>query len=154
VFSGVPVAADDSFVRPAAGGGGLGDPLERDLGRVLDDVIDGYVSAERAARDYGVVIEPVDREIDEWRIDEPATTALRADIRSKRNGWLSEDPEHVAARLRAGALRVEDVVRWHGVICDWDTGTVLPRSTEQFRAAMRMRGAGAEPPRGEAGASS
>lgn len=39
-----------------AGGGGYGDPYLRDPARVLDDVLNGYVSAELAARDYGVVI--------------------------------------------------------------------------------------------------
>ena len=34
---------------------------------------------------------------------------------------------------------MEDVVRHYGVICDWDTGKVLPRTAEQFRDAMRMR---------------
>lgn len=43
------------------GGGGYGDPLERDPERVLADVLDGKVSAEAAAERYGVV---VDRELD------------------------------------------------------------------------------------------
>ncbi|MGH7278051.1 MAG: hydantoinase B/oxoprolinase family protein, partial [Candidatus Rokuibacteriota bacterium] len=39
-----------------SGAGGYGDPLERDPARVLDDVLDDYVSVEAARRDYGVVI--------------------------------------------------------------------------------------------------
>ncbi len=35
------------------GGGGYGDPKQRDLQRVGEDVREGYVSAEAAARDYG-----------------------------------------------------------------------------------------------------
>jgi N-methylhydantoinase B len=38
------------------GGGGVGNPFERDPHRVLDDVLDGLVSVEDARRDYGVVI--------------------------------------------------------------------------------------------------
>jgi N-methylhydantoinase B len=38
------------------GGGGWGDPLERDPQKVLDDVLDEYVSIEGARRDYGVVL--------------------------------------------------------------------------------------------------
>ncbi len=38
------------------GGGGYGDPLTREPQRVLEDVIDGYVSIEAAKRDYGVVV--------------------------------------------------------------------------------------------------
>jgi N-methylhydantoinase B len=37
------------------GGGGYGDPLARSRERVLADVRDGFVSAEAAERDYGVV---------------------------------------------------------------------------------------------------
>ena len=39
------------------GGGGFGDPSQRDPQRVRDDVRAGYVSSEAATRDYGVVIE-------------------------------------------------------------------------------------------------
>src|SRR5207253_10927743 len=39
-----------------SGAGGYGDPLERDAGRVLEDVLDDYVSIEAARREYGVVI--------------------------------------------------------------------------------------------------
>ena len=39
------------------GGGGFGMPLERDPERVRADVLDGYVSREAAARDYGVVLD-------------------------------------------------------------------------------------------------
>jgi N-methylhydantoinase B len=36
-----------------AGGGGYGDPLERDRDRVVEDVIDGYISKTAAGDDYG-----------------------------------------------------------------------------------------------------
>jgi len=42
----------------AAGGGGYGDPLERDVERVEADVREGYVSLEAAEKDYGVIIDP------------------------------------------------------------------------------------------------
>jgi N-methylhydantoinase B len=48
----------DVVIMDAAGGGGYGDPLERDMEMVERDVIEGYVSAERAKADYGVVIDP------------------------------------------------------------------------------------------------
>jgi N-methylhydantoinase B len=41
-----------------SGGGGYGDPMERDVQMVLKDVIGGYISVEGARRDYGVVIDP------------------------------------------------------------------------------------------------
>jgi N-methylhydantoinase B len=56
------------------GGGGLGNPLSRPVDNVLDDVRQGYVSADRARTDYGVAlnmagVEPV--------IDEGKTRLLR-----------------------------------------------------------------------------
>ena len=44
------------------GGGGYGDPRERDPERVRMDVVNGYVSIEAAARDYGVAVRYVGRE--------------------------------------------------------------------------------------------
>ena len=46
----------DEILYLAAGGGGYGSPLERDIKKVKDDVIDGYVSKEAARHSYGVVI--------------------------------------------------------------------------------------------------
>ena len=42
----------------AAGGGGYGDPLEREVDRVEEDVREGYVSFEAAENSYGVIIDP------------------------------------------------------------------------------------------------
>jgi len=46
------------------GGGGFGDPYERDIEKVREDVINEVVSIEGARKDYGVVIDPVTMEID------------------------------------------------------------------------------------------
>lgn len=59
-----------SFI--SAGGGGYGDPFERDREAVERDVQFGYVSIESAKKDYGVVIDP-----DTLTLDTEATTALR-----------------------------------------------------------------------------
>lgn len=48
----------------ANGGGGFGDPLARAPEEVLDDVVDGVVSAESARRDYGVEVDLSGRGID------------------------------------------------------------------------------------------
>jgi N-methylhydantoinase B len=55
-----------------AGGGGYGDPLARDPQAVLEDVRAGLVSVESARTQYGVVIDP-----DSRKLDEKATRALR-----------------------------------------------------------------------------
>ena len=46
------------------GGGGWGNPKDRDPGLVLDDVIAGKVSVERAANIYRVAIDPSSKVID------------------------------------------------------------------------------------------
>jgi N-methylhydantoinase B len=51
------VSAGSSHRQVTAGGGGYGDPLLRDVQRVLDDVLDGKVTPEAARRDYGVVLD-------------------------------------------------------------------------------------------------
>ncbi|MDQ0475201.1 hydantoinase B/oxoprolinase family protein [Labrys wisconsinensis] len=140
-FSDVPMAEGDVFSRPTAGGGGFGDPLERDPALVREDVIDGYVSIERAARDYGVVIRAVDPEICDYAIDEAGTESLRREIRDMRSGWLAADPEEVAEDYRAGRIDQLDAVRRYAVILDWDTGALLPTSTEQFREMFHKRSA-------------
>ncbi|MCB1502596.1 MAG: hydantoinase B/oxoprolinase family protein [Bauldia sp.] len=50
------VKAGDRLVSYGPCGGGYGDPLQRDPQSVLDDVLDGYISAETAKASYGVVI--------------------------------------------------------------------------------------------------
>ena len=42
----------DAFVLRAGGGGGFGDPAERDPRRVAEDVRQGYISQDAARRDY------------------------------------------------------------------------------------------------------
>jgi N-methylhydantoinase B len=49
----------------APGGGGYGNPLERDPEIVASDVMEGYVGLESARTDYGVVINPETYEVDE-----------------------------------------------------------------------------------------
>ena len=64
-----------------AGGGGWGDPLERDPQMVLTDVIEEYISPGSARDDYGVVLTGDGR-----NIDMPATMSLRASMRAGDNG--------------------------------------------------------------------
>jgi N-methylhydantoinase B len=61
------------------GGGGFNSPTLRDPQRVLEDVRQGYVSLERAATDYGVIIDP-----DTITVDEAATLAHRKEMEARR----------------------------------------------------------------------
>ena len=68
----------DVFIQDSGGGGGVGDPLDREVEKVHWDVLNRYVSVEAARELYGVVIDPVTLDV-----DEAATTAARA---QRRNG--------------------------------------------------------------------
>ncbi|MFQ6115447.1 MAG: hydantoinase B/oxoprolinase family protein, partial [bacterium] len=54
----------DLVTMDAAGGGGYGDPKERNLQALLRDVRDGKVSVESAKKDYGVVFKSNGVEVD------------------------------------------------------------------------------------------
>ena len=55
------------------GGGGWGNPFERDPALVAKDVRNGFVSVEAAERDYGVAVDPAT-----FSVDTARTAALRA----------------------------------------------------------------------------
>jgi len=65
------------------GGGGWGDPLDRDAAKVRDDVLDEYVSPESAREDYGVVLTGSLEGLD-LAVDGEATARLRAEMRRRR----------------------------------------------------------------------
>lgn len=140
-FSNVKVKKGDSFTRPSAGGGGLGDPLKRDPEAVLEDVIDGYVSIERAKKDYGVVIKEIDAELDLYEILEDETAKEREYIRQNRKNWLMEDPDVVYELYKNGEIDELDLIRRYGVIIDFATDEVLYKSTSQFREMLQKRSA-------------
>ncbi len=74
---GFPIEAGDVVLMESSGGGGFGDPLERDPARVAADLAEGYVTPAGAEREYGVV----------WRggrVDEIATRARRESLRAAR----------------------------------------------------------------------
>ena len=48
---------DELLIVLTPGAGGFGDPRKRNPKKVLNDVLDGYVSVKKAVEDYGVVIE-------------------------------------------------------------------------------------------------
>jgi N-methylhydantoinase B len=62
----------DVVIMDAAGGGGYGDPQERDPELIENDVADGYVSVKSARKDYGVVINP-----ETMKVEGGATERLR-----------------------------------------------------------------------------
>jgi len=77
-----PIPAGTLVRIETTGGGGWGDPLEREPEMVALDVLEGKVSARAAREDYGVILTE-DAE-GEARVDDTATRALRAERRAAR----------------------------------------------------------------------
>lgn len=75
-ISNLPLASNEVVSFQTGGGGGYGSPLERESEKVLFDVINGYVSLEKAREEYGVVIDQ-----DRMKIDIKATKQLRNEMR-------------------------------------------------------------------------
>ncbi|MBW1802596.1 MAG: hydantoinase B/oxoprolinase family protein, partial [Deltaproteobacteria bacterium] len=77
---------DNQYLQPgdivwtkSGGGGGVGDPLDRETDRVLLDARNEYISIKRARDVYGVVIDP-----DTFELDQEATEKLREELRQKK----------------------------------------------------------------------
>ncbi|SJM54959.1 hydantoinase B/oxoprolinase family protein [Gulosibacter sp. 10] len=73
MLGGVHFRPGEAFVFESGGGGGWGDPLERDERAVLDDVRNEIISAATALDAYGVVV------TDGLELDEGATESVRAE---------------------------------------------------------------------------
>jgi N-methylhydantoinase B len=73
----IKVAAGDLLIADTWGGGGCGDPYEREVDKVVFDVQSGLVTVEGARR-YGVVIR------EDLTADVKATDRLRAQLRAER----------------------------------------------------------------------
>jgi N-methylhydantoinase B len=86
LVDGEPVLKGQIVRVVTTGGGGWGDPLEREPALVLADVVEGRVSLGRARDDYGVVL--ADAGTTDVAVDEPATAERRAALRAQRAGPL------------------------------------------------------------------
>ena len=68
----VTLEPGERFVTRSAGGGAIGDAFARPPGKVLADVVEGFVSVAGAREEYGVVIDEAT-----LAVDEEATDRLR-----------------------------------------------------------------------------
>jgi N-methylhydantoinase B len=73
-----PVPVGSEVIVRTGGGGGWGDPLERDVKAVCADVREDFVSRQAAREDYGVVLR------DDLTIDHAATERAREALKSTR----------------------------------------------------------------------
>jgi N-methylhydantoinase B len=105
----------------SSGGGGFGDPLDRDPAAVAADIAEGYVTPAGAERDYGVI----------WRaggVDVTATRSCRETLRGSRprvrltpvadldadRGRLVRLDTETATRLRIGPGAIVELVNPRG----------------------------------------
>ncbi|WP_029138379.1 hydantoinase B/oxoprolinase family protein [Nakamurella lactea] len=84
----VRLAAGEVHLAVTQGGGGYGDPLDRNPDDVVADVVAGHVSRAGAARDYGVLL----LDGPHPALDEAATTTTRAQLRQDRIGGRAPAP--------------------------------------------------------------
>ena len=85
------------------GGGGWGDPADREPELVREDVLQGKVGAESAMRHYGVIF----KNQDNFALDEEGTIAFRKLMKSRRKklGFFDRGPGFDA--LREASLQTE-----------------------------------------------
>ena len=96
----IPLPEGSLLVDYVAGGGGFGDPIDRDPTPVLKDFRRGWVSREVAERIYGVVFSS-----DEKSVDSSATEWRRREIREARkrdSHPVSGKTSNVAAQAQNG----------------------------------------------------
>jgi N-methylhydantoinase B len=71
----------DTLVTNSGGGGGYGDPLDREIEMVRLDAVNEYISLTTARDLYGVVLDP-----ETLAVDATATTGLRQELRNRKTG--------------------------------------------------------------------
>ncbi|MBS7669034.1 hydantoinase B/oxoprolinase family protein [Croceicoccus gelatinilyticus] len=112
-----PVEAGDMLHFITWGGGGWGDPLERDPALVLKEIGQGLVTAQ-GALDYGVVI------ADDGSVDADATEVLRTTMRAERpadGGPFNFGPDIETLRancLEETGLPAPKQPQWHSSLAE------------------------------------
>jgi N-methylhydantoinase B len=140
---GLKVGLGQVLMASSQGGGGFGDPIDRDPELVGMDVADGLVSRAGAHRDFAVVLRDTKADLDDVVVDVEATRALRLARRRERLGG----PEPLSRnRVRAGRRLSThfEAVRGDGdevVLCA-HCGTHICVAGESIHGGLVLREAG------------
>jgi N-methylhydantoinase B len=150
--SAFPLEPGDVLLMESSGGGGFGDPLERDPARVVADIGEGYVTPAAAEAIYGIALR-------DGALDAAATAAQRAKLRAGRimvrvvtSGGLDAETGRIirlgadtASRLGVGPGAVVELVNPRGApLRAWVAGLTAESATgtspvvELAPAALRM----------------
>ena len=111
-----------------AGGGGYGDPLDRETARVAEDVRLGYLSVDDALKRYGVAFDLP------GEVDAPATFEARGRLRAARLG-LTVDPAD--ADTYDGARRRIELPRMIANHIGLSDGDLMELATSKSGSALR-----------------
>lgn len=127
-----PMTNHDVFAVTWQGGGGYGDPIERDIESVVHDVKWGAVSPAAAANIYGVVMHGSS-------LDENATALLRAEIRKSRVGEFVTSRSSFADGERIGAIgpSLHIVQGERGIHVVSPAGYVLATGNTRWRSSAK-----------------
>lgn len=101
---GMVVMPGDVLRLRSGGGGGYGDPIDRTIPDVVEDVRAGKIDTHAAHEAYGVVIS------EDGTADEAATKSRRNDIRTERKSWPIVDG--AAERRTLAAERLAALGQW------------------------------------------
>jgi N-methylhydantoinase B len=126
--NGTALADGDVVEMVFVGGGGYGDPLQRESWRVARDVDRGYVSRAAAERVYGVRIGEGDE------VDETATAELRGRLIRARLRWEAATPSSEATHKIAASGEAPRMV--HESVVARDDGEVRVLACVQCETAL------------------
>lgn len=132
-----PMRPGDVFETSWQGGGGMGDPLDRDPDRVAEDCRKGHYTSHFADQTFGVILTA------KGDADEKATAVRRGELRSGRlrdaepprapvTGRTEADAQSIAGALRFASFRGG---RWFACRC----GQPLASRTENWRDGASRR---------------
>ena len=105
--TGLKLKKGDKIFYGSSGGGGFGNPLDREPELVLEDVIDEWLSMGAAKKYYGVIIEEIDAEAADYRIDEAATVKLRSKMTRDELRARAESSPQAAANIEQNYAEAE-----------------------------------------------
>ena len=131
VFNGVP-----------HGGGGFGDPIEREPGRVEEDVRQGIVSLDSARRVYGVVFDPEMLTVKTNETQIERDEILRGRLASMGEGVALKSVREEWRELRDKEIRLGETlrVRRGDVICARCEQRIGPFGSNPKKGTVEIRG--------------
>ena len=135
----IEVGEEAVFYCRHAGGGGFGDPLQRDPRSVLQDVLNGFASVEAAFDIYGVAVLP-----DTGMVDREGTETRRGSVRESRLKLAASGSLPSLVALDSTSPRISEYVResrtntarsYLCAVC----GQVLSAGGERVQVGVRQR---------------